>query len=96
MRRINFIADYVGDVSYPGIQDIVEKLIAEGPTMSPKGLVEGCLRLLGHYEMTDETHQMLLEHAHKAGDLSTDTREFPKQVAKMLQMIVATKEYLYA
>ena len=96
LRRINFIADHVGDVSYPGIQDIVEKLMAEGPTLSPEGLVDGCLRLLGHYEVADETHQMLLEHAQKGGDLPTDTREFPKQVAKMLQMIVATKEYLYA
>ena len=96
LRRINFIADHVGDVSYPGIQDIVEKLMAEGPTMSPESLVDGCLRLLGHYEVADETHQMLLEHAQKGGDLPTDTREFPKQVAKMLQMIVATKEYLYA
>jgi uncharacterized protein (DUF1800 family) len=96
LRRINFIADHVGDVSYPGIQNIVEKLMAEGPTMSPLGLVDGCLRLLGHYEVADETHQMLLEHAQKGGDLPTDTREFPKHVATMLQMIVATKEYLYA
>ena len=96
LRRINFIADHVGDVSYPGIQDIVEKLMAEGPTLSPEGLVDGCLRLLGHYEVADETQQMLLEHARKGGDLPTDNRAFPQQVAKMLQMIVATKEYLYA
>ena len=96
LRRINFIADYVGDVSYPGIQDIVQKLVAEGPTMTPEDLVEGCLRLLGHYEVADETRQNLLEHARKSGDLSTDTREFPKHVATMLQLIVATKEYLYA
>jgi len=96
LRRINFIADHVGDVSYPGIQDIVEKLISDGPTMSPLGLVDGCLRLLGHYEVADETHKMLLDHAQKAGDLPTNNRAFPQQVAKMLQMIVATKEYLYA
>ena len=96
LRRINFIADHVGDVSYPGIQELVQKLVAEGPTMTPEGLVEGCLRLLGHYEVADETHQMLVEHARKSGDLPTNTREFPQHVAKMLQMIVATKEYLYA
>jgi len=96
LRRINFIADYVGDVSYPGIQSIVEKLASEGPTMSPEGLVDGCLRLLGHYEVADQTHQELLEHARKSGDLPTNTREFPKKVGKMLQLIVATKEYLYA
>ena len=96
LRRINFIADHVGDVGYPGIQSIVEKLAAEGQTMSPEGLVDGCLRLLGHYEVTEQTHQELLEHARKSGDLATNTREFPQKVGKMLQLIVATKEYLYA
>jgi hypothetical protein len=39
---------------------------------------------------------MLVEHARKSGVLRTDTEEFPQQVGQMLQMIVATKEYLYA
>jgi hypothetical protein len=96
LRRINFIADYVGDVSYPGIHDIVKSLASEGSTISPENLVEGCLRLLGHYELTEENHRMLLEHARQNGELPTNNREFPEHVAKMLQMIVATKEYLYA
>jgi len=96
VRRINFIADYVGDVSYPGIQDIVQKLASEGPTMSPEALVEGCLRLLGHYELTDENHGLLVEHARTAGVPPTVSPEFPEHVTEMLQMIVATKEYLYA
>ena len=96
VRRINFIADYVGDVSYPGIQNIVQKLVAEGPTITPEGLVDGCLRLLGHYELAEENHRTLLAHAQTSGDLPTDTVEFPQHVGKMLQMIVATKEYLYA
>ena len=96
VRRINFVADYVGDAGYPGIQDIVQRLAAEGPTTTPEGLVEGCLRLLGHYELTDENHQMLVNHARNGGVLATDSPEFPKQVGEILQMIVATKEYLYA
>ncbi len=96
VRRINFIADYVGDAGYPGIQDIVQRLASEGPTISPEGLVEGCLRLLGHYELTDENHKMLVEHATNSGVSATGTSEFPKQVGEMLQMIIATKEYLYA
>ena len=96
VRRINFIADYVGDVGQPGIQDIVQKLAAAGPTISAEDLVDGCLRLLGHYELADETRSMLVEHARKGGELRTGTREFPQRVSEMLQMIVATKEYLYA
>jgi hypothetical protein len=96
VQRINFIADRVGDFNYPGVQDIITKLAAEGPTLSPEALVDGCLRMLGHYALADETRRMLVEHAQKSGVLRTDTEEFPPQVCQMLQMIVATKEYLYA
>jgi len=96
VERINFTADRVGDIHYPGIQDIIKKLAAEGPTISPEDLVDGCLRLLGHYELADETHRMLVDHAQKHGKLHTNTAEFSQHVAQMLQMIVATKEYLYA
>ncbi len=39
---------------------------------------------------------MLVEHARESGVSATDTPEFPQHVGEMLQMIVATKEYLYA
>jgi hypothetical protein len=39
---------------------------------------------------------MLVEHAQKSGAVRTNTAEFPQHVGQMLQMIVATKEYLYA
>ena len=94
--RINFSADHVGNVTYPGIRDIIEKMAFEGPTISPDGLVDTCLRMLGHYELADETRRMLVAHAQKNGELHTNKKEFPQQVGQTLQMIVATKEYLYA
>lgn len=96
VQRINFTADRVGDVSYPGVQDIVNTLASEGATISPEGLVDGCLRMLGHYELADETRLMLVDHVRKSGELRTDTEAFSQHVCQMLQMIVATKEYLYA
>ena len=96
VHRINFTADFVADANYPGIQEIVKVLASEGPTISPEGLVDGCLRMLGHYELAEENRRMLLAQAQKGGELRTNTEEFPQQVGQMLQMIVATKEYLYA
>ncbi|MDH3603512.1 MAG: DUF1800 domain-containing protein [Candidatus Tectomicrobia bacterium] len=96
VQRINFIADRVGDLTYPGVRDIVNALASEGPAMSPEDLVEGCLRMLGHYELADETRRMLVDNARKSGELRTDTEAFAQHVCQMLQMIVATKEYLYA
>ena len=64
--------------------------------MTPETLVDGCLRLLGHYELAEGTRRMMVTHAEKGGELHTDSGEFSDRVGEMLQMIVATKEYLYA
>ena len=96
VHRINFTADFVGDVNYPGIQGIISRLASEGATISPEGLVDGCLQMLGHYELADETRSMLVAHAQKGGELRTDSQEFPQHIGQMLQMIVATRDYLYA
>ena len=96
VHRINFTADFVADSSYPGIQAIITRLASEGLTVSPEALVDGCLQLLGHYELADETRRMLVAQAQQGSILRTDAEEFPEQVGQMLQMIVATKEYLYA
>ena len=96
VHRINFTADFVGNTSYPGIQEIIDRLASDGPSISPEGLVDGCLQMLGHYELAEETRRMLMAHAQKGGELHTNTEDFPQQVGQMLQLIVATKEYLYA
>jgi len=95
-HRINFVADAVCDPNYPGIQEIINKLAAKGPTISPEDMVSGCLQMLGDYEMADATCSMLVAHAENGAELRTDAEEFPTRVGQTLQMIVATKEYLYA
>ena len=96
VHRINFTADFVGDVNYPGVRQILDRLAAAGPTISAERLVDGCLEMLGHYELPGETREMLATLAGKGGTLHTDTDEFRERVSETLQMIVATKEYLYA
>ena len=96
VHRINFTADFVGDTNYPGVRGIVNRLSNAGPVLAPQQMVDDCLRLLGHYELPDETRTMLAEQAGKDGALRTDAADFPDRVSKTLQMIVATKEYLYA
>ena len=96
VHRINFTADFVGDLKYPGIQEMVARMASESPTISPEDLVDGCLQMLGHYELDEGTRRMLVSHAWKWGEVPTDSADFPQQVGQVLQMIVATKEYLYA
>ncbi len=96
VHRINFIADNVSDLTKPGIQELANRLASEGPILSGEALVDGCLRMLGHYELAPETRDMLVAQAEAKGAAPTDGVEFQERVAQTLQMIVATKEYLYA
>ena len=96
VERINFTADAVGNISHLGIQTIISRLGSEGPSISPERLVDGCLEMLGAYELADVTHSELVALARSEGEMRTGTDEFGQRVGQMLQSIVATAEYLFA
>ena len=96
VERINFVADQVGNVDQPGIRSIIQRLRSEGATVTPERLVDGCLQLLGGYQLAKETKSRLVEHVGKKGDLKTGTDEFAQRVGQTLQLIVATQEYQFA
>jgi len=96
VERINFTADQMGNTSLPGIRAIIDRLAAEGPTLSAERLVDGCLELLGYYELPDETYKMVVDHTQKGGALHTSSADFAQRVGQTLQVIVATQEYLFA
>ena len=95
VERINFAADQVGNTDLPGVRSIINRLGSEGASLSPERLVDGCLEMLGSYELTDETRGKLVAHAHTSGEARTGTDEFPHRVGQMLQLIVATQEYQF-
>jgi len=93
VERVNFAAAQVGDIDKPGVRRIVE-ILRERGTLSPDQLVDGCLELLGPLRVTDRTRRALLQLAGQACPLDlTAGRDAERQVGKMLQMIVATREY---
>jgi len=96
VERINFTADQVGNVNLPGVRDIIARLRAEGPTLSPERLVDGCLDLLGGYKLAEETRSELVTLARNSGEIQTGAADFSQRAAQMLQSIVATTEYLFA
>ncbi len=96
VHRINFTADFVGDVKQPGVKNIIDQLADIGPVISPEEMVDTTTRLMGHYELADETREMLAAGVAKGGAIHTDTAEFGGRVGELLQMLIATKEYIYA
>ena len=96
VERINFTADAVGNISHRGVQNIINRLASEGEVISPERLVDGCLEMLGAYELAEVTRTELVDLARDEGELRTGTDEFGQRVGQMLQSIVATTEYLFA
>ena len=73
----------------------IDRLGSEGPTLSAERLVDGCLELIGNYELLADTHTMLMSHVQEGGPLQTDAPEFAERVGQMLQLIVSTQEYQF-
>jgi hypothetical protein len=96
VERINFTADYLANTNLPGVQEIIARLRARGATLSPEQLVDGCLELLGGYQLAPETRNELVTLARGEGEIQTGSEKFPQRVAQMLQSIVATTEYIFA
>ena len=98
-ERINFAVNELNDVSKPGIQEIVARFKAEG-RVSPERFVEMALDLVGAENAGSDTHDALMRFANLDGDLTFDTEEnaqkSAERVGRMVQLIVATREYQFA
>ena len=99
-ERVNFAVDEVGDVTKPGIQAIINRLGAEGDSLSPAEFTDSCLDLVGPLTVGDDTRNTLLRYAESGGTLDFATeveREASvSRIAHMLQMIVASREFQFA
>jgi hypothetical protein len=98
MKRVNFAASLLGDTTRPGIHAIVERIKAQGE-LTPEGLVEGCLDVLGPVVVEPEVRQRLVEHAQEGGVVrwqpASEGSLAEKRVGEMLQMIAALREFQY-
>jgi len=99
VERINFAADFLGKTELPGVKDMIKRLAAQGQTLSPEQLVDGCADLVGCLNMSDATRSELVAHAQKGGDLrhsnAQEQAEFSSRAGEMFQMIAATAEYQF-
>ena len=96
-ERVNFAVNQFNDVSSPGFRDILERL---GPVVESGDLVDRCLDLIGPIEVGEETRIALSKYAEEVGDVNLGTNEdnvenAPK-IARMIQLIVSTREYQFA
>ena len=98
MKRINFVADMLGDTSRPGVRRMIGRLQAQG-NLGPEELVDRCLELVGPVKAGTATLQQLVEHVAQKGELTWDTDQDAEastaRVSELLQLIASVKEYQY-
>ena len=97
MKRTNFVADMVNETGRPGIRKIIEK--AREQATSPEVLVDACLDLLGPLQFNERTRAELVAHAEQNGVCGGNGKsdaESAQEIAEILQLIVSTREYMFA
>ena len=101
VERVNFAAGELGNPDSPGVQAIIERLAgSDGGVLSPDEVVDGCLDLLGPFQVDEEVHATLVEHVAGKGavDLSESKRsaESERRVAEVLRLAASTPEFQMA
>jgi hypothetical protein len=99
VERINFAAEYLGRTELPGVQDMINRLMARGERLSAEAFVDGCMDMLGCLNMSDDTRRELVTHAQRGGELrhGTDAERtaFTRRCGEMFQMLAATAEFQF-
>ena len=96
VERVNFTAGEMGRTEAPGIRAMIQRLGRENGPITAETLVDGCLEMLGGYNLMPETRELLEDHARQAADMDPNSAEFGKLVAQLLQLIVSTQEYQFS
>ncbi|MCH7626715.1 MAG: DUF1800 domain-containing protein [Chloroflexi bacterium] len=99
-ERVNFAVNEVGDLSKPGIVDIVDRIAEASETCSPDDLLTRCMELAGPLEVAEGTRSSLMRYADAAGELrfnsESDRAAAALHISRMIQLIVSTREYQLA
>ena len=99
-QRVDFAVQQFSDVDRPGVRSIIDRIRAQGPTLTPQHLVEACLDQIGPIEVGEGTRQELIAHASSGGEVRFGTDEEDRlaveQVKSVLQLIVSSPEYQLA
>ena len=98
VNRLNFATQHLGDVNQPGVQGMIDNILAEGPGVIPtERLVDSCLDQMGSISVSEDTRSALLMFAAKGGELRVSPGEPDGQarqrVAELIGLAAASPEF---
>ena len=96
-ERVNFAVNQFNDLETPGFTEMLNKL---GDSVQGSELVDRCLDLVGQFDIGAETREALGRYADAVGDIDLSNEQARSEnaikVARMIQLIVSTREYQFA
>jgi uncharacterized protein (DUF1800 family) len=101
VERVNFASEYMGDVSQPGVQDVLDSLtkINHGEPSNAE-VVDLCFDMMGIVGVGEGARDVLVTHLNEEGELNLRddaTKESSKRrIVEALRLIVSTREYQLA
>lgn len=99
VERINFASSLLGQADLPGVQDMINRLMARAPSLSPEAFVDGCIDMIGCLNITADTRHELIAYAQQGGELrhgnAAERTAFTTRCSEMFQMLASTSEFQF-
>ena len=99
VKRINFVADRVGDVELAGVREIIGRVAGGERAMTSEALVDRCLEEMGPLDVAESTRGELIGQVESGGPIVYETEEgygeFGRRVGSTLALIASTREYQF-
>jgi uncharacterized protein (DUF1800 family) len=99
-ERVNYAVGIFSDATKPGVAEIIDRIRGDGSSVSPESFVGQAVDLMGPVNVADITRQSLVDTAAEDGDLKFGTdgesKESERRIVRMLQLIVASREFQFA
>lgn len=93
VQRVNFAGDILGDLDRAGVVELIDQVLSSaGSPSTAASLVQAALEQLGNLQVANDTRTGLVDFVSNNTDASKPSNA---QVASLLQLIVATREYQF-
>ena len=98
VERMNFAAEELGNVTTPGSQDLLERVLAENSTeVTPERVIDICLDHVGALSIHKDTRSKLIEYANENGGVKVNGNELSESaqqiISGIVKLIASTPEF---
>jgi len=98
VERMNFAAEELGNVTTPGSQDLLERVLAENSTeVTPERVIDICLDHVGALSIHKDTRSKLIEYANENGGVKVNANELSESaqqiISGIVKLIASTPEF---